>query len=591
MTDIQVDVGQTNGDGRTPVVYRFGDKEYPDRVDVSSGFQREQSLRRALDSFGLPADNLPALDAEIARLAKEAYRTPAKREKNRGSVDVDREWVSFPTSNLPEPTGHYVEAAAGAIGCEPAFVALPLLSALAGAIGTSTRIEMKPDWQEPAVVWTAIVGESGTHKSPALKAATRFADRQDAREIRAFREEVTTYEAEQARYEADLKAWQRKPSGGPAPEKPVAPVCRRFLIADVTIEALADRLADNPRGVLIARDELAGWLDSFNQYKGGKGADSAAWLSIHNAGSLRVDRKSGDRKTTFIQSAAVSLAGGIQPPVFSRSLGTSHFQDGLAARLLVAMPSKMPRKWTERRIPNDTTDAVARVFVRLWSLESDIDADGDLRPRDLSLTPEARALWIAFYNRHGAELSALTGDLAAAWSKLEGYAARLALVCHLTDWAAGCTALPGPVDQVAVESGIRLTEWFKHETRRVYAVLGEGDDERDRRELVDLIRRRGGTITARELQQASRAYPMADAADEALTELAKSGRGDWEPIPPTSQGGRPARVFRLSTASTVYTTPIIPEKSRGSVDVDSVDGPDVNALLAEAAGEMEAATW
>jgi len=59
MTDIQVDVGQTNGDGRTPVVYRFGDKEYPDRVDVSSGFQREQSLRRALDSFGLPADNLP----------------------------------------------------------------------------------------------------------------------------------------------------------------------------------------------------------------------------------------------------------------------------------------------------------------------------------------------------------------------------------------------------------------------------------------------------------------------------------------------------------------------------------------------------
>ena len=111
----------------------------------------------------------------------------------------------------------------------------------------------------------------------------------------------------------------------------------------------------------------------------------------------------------------------------------------------------------------------------------------------------------------------------------------------------------------------------QNETRRVYAVLGEGDEERADRELVDLIRRRGGSITARELQQASRAYPTADAAEEALTGLVKAGLGGWEPIPPTAQGGRPARVFRLSTASTVYTTPEIPEENGGSVDVDSVD--------------------
>ena len=180
------------------------------------------------------------------------------------------------------------------------------------------------------------------------------------------------------------------------------------------------------------------------------------------------------------------------------------------------MPPKMPRKWTERRIPDDATDAVGRIFSRLWSLEADVDSDGDLRPLDLPLTPEARQAWIAFYNRHGAELTALTGDLAAAWSKLEGYAARLALVCHLTDWAAGSDATPGPVDQAAVESGIALTEWFKNETRRVYAVLGEGDEERADRELVDLIRRRGGAITARELQQASRAYPTAECRRRSL---------------------------------------------------------------------------
>ncbi len=71
MTDLRVCVGERNGDGKRAVIYRLGDREYPDTVDVQSGWQREQSLRRALDALGLPADNLPSLDAEVARLARE----------------------------------------------------------------------------------------------------------------------------------------------------------------------------------------------------------------------------------------------------------------------------------------------------------------------------------------------------------------------------------------------------------------------------------------------------------------------------------------------------------------------------------------
>jgi hypothetical protein len=597
MTDLRVSVGERNGDGKRPVVYRFGDREYPDTVDVSSGWQREQSVGRAMKALGLPAGDLQTLGLEIVRLAREADEkaksadtTPTKREKQRGSVSVNTCWQPFPVDALPEPIGRYVQAAAGSIGCDSAFVGLPLLSALAAAVGTSTRIELKPDWHEPAVLWTAIVGDSGTHKSPALKAAVGFMDRQDAHEVRAFHCDMGIYEAEQQRYEAELKAWHRKPTG-PPPEKPTALTCKRFLIADVTIEALADRLADNPRGVLIARDELAGWLDSFNQYKGGRGADTAAWLSIHNAGSLRVDRRGGDRKTIYVPSAAASITGGIQPPVLARSLGACHFQDGLAARLLVAMPPKQPRKWTERRVANEVFDAVGRVFARLWTLEADIDGDGDLQPLDLSLTPEAQKTWIGFYDRHGAELSALTGDLAAAWSKLEGYAARLALICHLTDWAAESSATPGPIDQVAVGSGIALVEWFKNETRRVYSVLSETDEEHADRELVDLIRRRGGAITARELQRASRAYPTADDADDALTRLAKAKWGEWAQTLPDDSGGRPARVFQLCTLLTVDTTPSFPEENRGSVSVNAEEYDEVNRQLAQAAEEMEAVAW
>ena len=49
----------------------------------------------------------------------------------------------------------------------------------------------------------------------------------------------------------------------------------------------------------------------------------------------------------------------------------------------------------------------------------------------LKLTSEAKSRYVAFFNEHNEQISSLDGELAAAWSKLEEYAARLALIVHL----------------------------------------------------------------------------------------------------------------------------------------------------------------
>ena len=59
MVDVGLTVGERNGDGKRPVVYRRGEQTYPDTVDASSGFQREQSVRRAMAALGIEPDNLP----------------------------------------------------------------------------------------------------------------------------------------------------------------------------------------------------------------------------------------------------------------------------------------------------------------------------------------------------------------------------------------------------------------------------------------------------------------------------------------------------------------------------------------------------
>jgi hypothetical protein len=166
---------------------------------------------------------------------------------------------------------------------------------------------------------------------------------------------------------------------------------------------------------------------------------------------------------------------------------------------------------------------------------------------------------------------------------------------HYARWAADDANLqyPDRIDAESMRRAVTLTEWFKAEARRVYGLLSETDEERDRRQLADWIAKRGGAVTARELQQGHRQYRTAEDAVAALEDLAEARLGTWQPVPPGSKGGRPYRVFRLSTASTVYTTPENPAGNGGSVDVDSADdigtqhsgshAEAVNRLLAEAA--------
>ncbi|MFH1923411.1 MAG: hypothetical protein ABIP48_26410, partial [Planctomycetota bacterium] len=63
------------------------------------------------------------------------------------------------------------------------------------------------------------------------------------------------------------------------------------------------------------------------------------------------------------------------------------------------------------------------------------------------------------------------------------------------------------------------------------------------RELTELIRRRGGRITPRELAHAARRYRKPGEAEAALDELVEEEMGEWKE---EETGGRPARFFVLS---------------------------------------------
>jgi hypothetical protein len=332
------------------------------------------------------------------------------------------EYLPPPIDRLPTPLAEYVAACAAAIGCDPSLVAMPALAACAAAIGDARAIQIKVGWIEFPILWTLAIAPSGALKTPALKAAMHGLEE-------AQRKVFDQYRLAEAQHKEAVAKWERdgRKSTEPTLPKPVS-----FYVGDATIQAVCKLLGSNPRGLLQKRDELSGWLGGFDQFSKG-GNEAAQWLEFHSGGAIKVDRSNEDKPPIYIPHALVSVTGTIQEPILRKLLAgddAKHFDNGLAARFLMAMPPEIERQWREAVTPPAIVQKFVELFQDLLALAPQIETETGRRlPVKLAWTPEAKKRWIEFYNAHAKEMRGFKSDrLKSAWSKLEGQAARLALV-------------------------------------------------------------------------------------------------------------------------------------------------------------------
>ena len=507
--------GQTDGDDLVEWIAAHGDAAEPDAVR-----QELEALADAVDAI--------------------------KRDRPKPLV---KRFEPFPVEALPEPVRSFVIAGAKSLGCDESFVALPVLAMLGASIGNTRRLRVKRGWTEPPILWTVIIGNSGSCKSPAIELGLKPVRERQLDAFRVYTDEMAQHRADELEHVKAVDAWKRSKGAGEPPTSPSEPVAERFLADDTTVESLAGLLRNQPRGLLVARDELAGWMSGFDRYTNGKGGDVAKWLEMFGGRSIVIDRKTGEPRTLFIPRAAVCLTGGIQPETLKRCLVQSHVENGLAARLLFAFPPPRPRRWTEAEVDEQLEAKFDHVVETLLSLPFGLDPSGEPEPKLVTLSPEAKQRFQQFVNEHGEEHAELTDDLSAAWSKLEGYVARFALILHLARAATG-EVDETVVDLTSLEAGIVLSRWFGREAKRIYAMLAESNGDGERRKLIEWIDRKGGSVTARELQMGPRRFrESTEVAELALADLVTAGFGRWEPIPTTPKGGRDSRRFVLATAT------------------------------------------
>lgn len=390
---------------------------------------------------------------------------------------------AFDPELLTKPLRARVQDIADRMQCPPDYVAAAMLVMLSGLIGRRVGIQPKErdDWTVVPNLWGAIVGGPGVLKTPALNEALKpirllqakaakfheqeMADFKAARMLRDESEKVAKDAIRRLLKEGKTALAEQKARDVHDTEDD-EPSERRYVVNDSTVEKLGEILNENQSGLLLYRDELAGFFR--NLEKQGREGDRAFYLEAWNGdGHFTYDRIG--RGTLHIHGCCLAILGSIQPgplgDIVRRTVGAG--DDGLLQRFQLTVWPDQLRTWrnVDRTPDQDAKAEVQEIIERLDRIDAmRVDADpGDIPV--LRFAPDAQALFNAW--REPLERRLRAGTLhplmEAHLAKYRSLVPSIALVLHLT------IADTGPVSLEATERAIGWAEYLEPHARRVYA--------------------------------------------------------------------------------------------------------------------------
>ena len=257
---------------------------------------------------------------------------------------------ALPLEVFGETWKQWLLDAAAAAACPVDYVVAPLLASVSTLIGNARWAQAWPGWSEPPHLWAVVVGDSGTGKSPGADCLMRdVLPTIERRMVGDYPDRLHEWQAAvefdkiaKKRWKDEFREAQEKKKPLPPIPKPtapdIAPEKPRLRQHDVTIEQTGAILATAaPKGVVMVRDEIAGWLMGMEAYNP---AGRAFWLEAYGGRPYRVERRKHGAEPIEIERLAVAVYGGTQPERLSE-LATGP-DDGLFSRILWLWPDPVP---------------------------------------------------------------------------------------------------------------------------------------------------------------------------------------------------------------------------------------------------------
>ncbi|WP_421621330.1 DUF3987 domain-containing protein [Alkalilimnicola ehrlichii] len=521
-------------------------------------------------------------DIQGARQWVQRYAVaPARRDVEAEPDEFDDETGSTEAAGWPEPVGldvdpppplpveqwpamlsDYAKAAAASTETPVELPAMLALSVVSSAVQRVLTVEVKPGYQEPCNIFTAVAMPPATRKSAEFKRAVsplvewekRQRDRVEAEAARALaKREVLEARAKELRKkaakaesdaEAESLAEQVAELEAELPEVPQPP---RVWTSDVTTEHLATMMERQQQAMAVLSAEGGIFETMAGRYNQGV-ANIDLYLQGHAGDAVRVDR--GSKPAVLLDNPRLTLGLAVQPDVLSSLSTKPGFRGrGLLGRVLFVLPQSQLGQRSgdgEPMSPFIEASYTQSVEALLEHGQADTETGGSV----LRLSESAREAWRQFYRQVEAQLAdGGRFEHCRDWAgKLPGAVARIAGLFHAAKYPQNPlqAAISADDMEAAISTGWALSEHALH----AYGLMGADPDVEAARRLLRWIIRHGlERFTVRQAHQDHKSvFRRVDDVKPPLAVLVE--RGYLREVPPEKgKPGRPSPAYDVNPAA------------------------------------------
>lgn len=334
------------------------------------------------------------------------------------------------------------------------YLGATLLFAVSVAIGNSRELVISEGWHEKAMLYMALLGDTGAVKTPHIKFALKPIYN------------IDNYYLPQ--YAAQLREWRRMPSDRRCEKE--KPIPKQLCFKDFTLESLMSSMTKSPHGLVVLSDELNGWISSFNRYRQG-GGDLEQWLSIFSGVPITINRKTQD-DILHIPNPFVGVLGGLQPDILPKVFSGDKMDNGFFYRLLFVNESDdtRPVKWVDQiDLPSNSGD-IWEQFIRSIFNSSGY-FDNTMSVKEYHFSQDAWQWMCHWQNeieeRNTQEPRYKTG----IFRKVQTYSLRFVLIIHTMREIAGEIDSSNQIDFETAVKATTLADYFYETAQIAYEMV------------------------------------------------------------------------------------------------------------------------
>ncbi len=375
------------------------------------------------------------------------------------------ETPSFPLEIFPKAIRDIIEALEEYENYNVDFTSASFLTVFAAAMGNTWSVRFMTGWVSRPIIYMVLVGSPSCGKTPPLQQAVAPLLKLDGEYDMIYCKEMETYR----RWER-MSAKQREKHS--LPEEMKMPQRKCHVVVDSTVEALIGALRDNPRGVLIYKDEIDSLLSNFNRYNG---SDEGYFLSLFSGTPFKYSRKSNNEHI-FLANPYCSIIGTTQPGRLGEQFGGKRMMNGFSSRFLKVYPEiDEMLSWNDTAMPDGVLEEWERIIRRVITVTPSTDQEGKATSIELLFSQEAKLRIIQWKDEVNNKVYAETDSDAvrALCGKLETYLVRFCLVIQIMHCICGESGMD-KIEPGTAELAIRLTEYFRNMESRIAPEIETG---------------------------------------------------------------------------------------------------------------------